>query len=174
MMADWQGVVHTLHPGDVARGERGDRLVTLLGSCIAVVMTDPRRTIGVMCHIVHCTDRTASPRDTSWGDVALIRLYQLLRERGIEPRMCEAYVYGGGNMFPSLVGASNVGSNNALWVLEALDKDGVNVVFSDVGGCAYRRLSWIVGSDVPVVVAVSVQPYPQQQDVEALWPSRCS
>ena len=47
------GLVHVLHPGDVACGERGERFETLLGSCVAIVLTDPRRTIGAMCHIVH-------------------------------------------------------------------------------------------------------------------------
>ena len=42
-----------LAPGDVAIGTRGDRFETLLGSCVAIVLTDPRRTVGAMCHIVH-------------------------------------------------------------------------------------------------------------------------
>jgi chemotaxis protein CheD len=49
--------IYTLHPGDVACGERGDRLETLLGSCVAIILTDPRRTIGAMCHIVHAGQR---------------------------------------------------------------------------------------------------------------------
>jgi chemotaxis protein CheD len=40
MPATLDGVT-TLHPGDVVLGLRGDRLQTLLGSCVAVVLTDP-------------------------------------------------------------------------------------------------------------------------------------
>lgn len=152
-----EGVQHTLHPGDVALGLRGDRYATLLGSCIAVVLTDPRRTVGVMCHIVHTTTQTAAPRDSAWGDAALDRMYALLRERGIEPRLCEAYVYGGGNMFPGLFGGdTHVGSNNARWTLAALAHDGIRVLHSDVGGSSYRKLSWTVGPDAPQAVAVEV------------------
>lgn len=57
--------VHTLHPGDVVCAERGDRLETLLGSCVAIVLTDPRRTIGAMCHIVHCSRALAGAPETS-------------------------------------------------------------------------------------------------------------
>jgi chemotaxis protein CheD len=39
--------VRTLLPGDVAVGARGMRLETLLGSCVAIVLTDPRRTVDV-------------------------------------------------------------------------------------------------------------------------------
>lgn len=146
----------TLHPGDVACGVRGDCFETLLGSCIAVVLTDPRRTVGAMCHIVHSTSGGSAPRDSAWGDVALDLMYDLLRARGITPRLCEAYVYGGGNMFPGLCATEHVGANNARWVLHALALDGVRVLAQDVGGNTYRRLSWTVGAAAPQVTAVAV------------------
>jgi chemotaxis protein CheD len=157
MLSLFEGAPQTLHPGDVACGLRGDRYDTLLGSCIAVVLTDPRRTVGAMCHIVHTTTNTTAARDAAWGDVALDRMYGLLRQRGIAPQLCEAYVYGGGNMFPGLFGGdSHVGSNNARWTLAALAQDGVRVLHSDVGGSSYRKLTWTVGPDAPRAVSVAV------------------
>jgi chemotaxis protein CheD len=152
-------VTHTLHPGDVACGARGDRLVTLLGSCVAVVMTDPRRSVGAMCHIVHASPRegrhaTAAHRDSAWGDVALDVMYEQLRKRGITPQLCEAYVYGGGNMFPGQFSAGHVGDSNARWTLQALAADGVRVLHHDLGGQRYRKLSWTVGPDAPEVTSV--------------------
>ncbi len=156
-MLAFGSVLHTLHPGDLACGSRGDRFATLLGSCIAVVLTDPRRTVGAMCHIVHSTHTAREiPRDTAWGDVALDLMFEQLRERGIAPQLCQAYVYGGGNMFPGQPRASDVGANNARWTLEALALDGIRVLHQDVGGNAYRRLSWTVGPDAPHVTAVAV------------------
>lgn len=146
----------TLYPGDVACGMRGDRFETLLGSCIAVVLTDPRRTVGAMCHIVHSTSAGSTPRDSAWGDVALDLMYDLLRERGITPHLCEAYIYGGGNMFPGLCQGEHVGASNARWVLQALAAGGVRVLLQDVGGNTYRRLSWTVGPDAPQATAVTV------------------
>ncbi|RVT52283.1 chemotaxis protein CheD [Rubrivivax albus] len=152
------GEVLTLHPGDVRLGQRGDRLGTLLGSCIAVVLTDPRRTVGCMCHIVHAPPArpTGSPRDGAWGDVALDTMYTLLLAHGIVPGLCEAYVYGGGNMFPALVGGPHVGEDNAAWVCTALAETGIRVLHQDLGGRSYRRLSWTVGAEDPVVEAVAV------------------
>lgn len=150
-------VTHTLHPGDVACVTRGERLVTLLGSCVAVVMTDPRRTVGAMCHIVHTNTnalQTTTQRDSAWGDVALDVMYGLLRERGITPQLCEAYVYGGGNMFPGQFGAGHVGECNAHWTLQALAADGVRVLHQDLGGHSYRKLAWTVGPGQPEVTAV--------------------
>jgi chemotaxis protein CheD len=148
---------YLLHPGDVACGTRGDHFETLLGSCVAVVLTDPRRTVGAMCHIVHVGEgRDAAARDSSYGNAALDLMYALLRGRGIEPRLCEAYVCGGGNMFPGLFAEGHVGSNNARWTLDALRQDGVRVLQQDLGGNRYRKLSWIVGAEAPRVTAVAV------------------
>ena len=51
-----------LMPGDVAIGQAGDQFKTLLGSCVSVVLTDPRRTVGAMCHIVHVGTPNAEAR----------------------------------------------------------------------------------------------------------------
>jgi chemotaxis protein CheD len=163
----------TLHPGDVACGERGDRLETLLGSCVAVVLTDPRRSVGAMCHIVHARPASRPSGHPAWtgdgvptqpcaqpatahADAALAALYALLRQRGITPGLCEAYVYGGGNMFPDLIQAGHVGDDNVRWVLDALADDGVRVLHADVGGHSYRRLAWTVGPELPQVTAVAI------------------
>ncbi|MDH4390005.1 MAG: chemotaxis protein CheD [Aquabacterium sp.] len=149
--------LHVLHPGDVALGWQGDRLQTLLGSCVAVILTDPRRTVGAMCHIVHCA--APPPHDagnTAYASAAFARMHLLLRGCGIEPYLCEAHVYGGGNMFPGLSAPGHVGDANARWVMDALAHDGVRVLNQDLGGNAYRRLSWVVGQDMPQVTAVAV------------------
>jgi chemotaxis protein CheD len=155
--AEPRSVLHTLHPGDVVCADRGDRLETLLGSCVAIVLTDPRRTLGAMCHIVHASRALSGTVATSaFANVALDTMYAKLRARGIDPRQCEAYVYGGGNMFPDLFKTTHVGESNSRWALGALAQDGVRVLFHDLGGHAYRRLSWTVGPEAPQVTAVPV------------------
>jgi chemotaxis protein CheD len=149
--------VHTVNPGDVVLGGQGDRMVTLLGSCIAVVLTDPRRTVGAMCHIVHTGEvRSGKLVGGSHGSVASDLMFKILGDHGIDARQCHAYVYGGGNMFPALVTESHVGERNADWVRDELAACGIQVLHEDVGGAAYRRLSWTVGPQAPEVVAVTV------------------
>ena len=151
------GVLHVLNPGDVAIGTRDDRLETLLGSCIAVVLTDPRRTVGAMCHIVHGRPAPAAERqNAAYADVALERMFALLRARGITPGLCEAYVYGGGNMFPQVFRNAHVGDCNASWALQGLATAGIRVLARDTGGQVYRRVAWTIGPVSPAVCAVSV------------------
>lgn len=148
--------VHVLHPGDVAVGERGDHLETLLGSCVAVILTDPRRTVAAMCHIVHSGPTPSGGETTAHAEPAMEAMFGLLVGYGIDPLKCEAYVFGGGNMFPSLFKRSHVGESNAQWALDILADLGIQLITHDVGGTTYRRISWTVGQGAPQVVAVEV------------------
>lgn len=149
--------VQILNPGDVACVQWGDRLETLLGSCVAVVLTDPRRTIGAMCHIVHVSP-SARQQEKAGADAAgaFAGMFKLLRERGIDPKQCVAYVYGGGNLFPDVPTNLDVGQRNAAWVLDELNRCGIQVLEQNLGGFAYRRLRWTVGPAPPEVTVVSV------------------
>jgi len=154
-----------LMPGDVADGVAGDQFKTLLGSCVSIILTDPRRTVAAMCHIVHVgTPNAANANNAAYGCIALEDMHRRLQRRGVTTRMCEAYVYGGGNMFAQLFGARNIGMTNAEWVLDALEREGIRVVDQQVGGNSYRKVAWTVGPEVPTVEAVLVV----EQDSRAL------
>lgn len=149
--------VRTLHPGDVAVARRGERLATLLGSCVAIVLTDPRRTVGAMCHVVSTRYAPGERRhSTAFGDAAMLQMQASLRAHGMEPRLCEAFAYGGGNMFCGRGGEMAVGMKNANWALDALDALGVHLLAHDLGGAGYRKLAWTVGPGVPEVTTVAV------------------
>lgn len=144
-----------LLPGHVALGLAGDQLKTLLGSCVSVILTDPRRTVGVMCHIVHVGQpNAANVHNTAYGEVAMQAMFDELVGVGIPAQRCHAYVYGGGNMFPHMFSANHVGAKNSDWVLDYLHDCGINVVEHDVGGSTYRKVAWTVGRAEPVVEAV--------------------
>ena len=152
-----------LHPGDVVLGQRGAQLSTLLGSCVAIILVDPRRTVGVMSHVVYVRhegrtreDEAAAPKACTQGQVALLRMTALLQAQGIDARQCQAYVYGGGNMFPGVYTHDNVGDSNVRWALQALAALGIELLHHDVGGTVYRKLSWTVGPEQPQVVSVPI------------------
>lgn len=147
-----------LMPGDVALGCAGDELRTLLGSCVSVILTDPRRTVGAMCHIVHVgTPNAANRHNCAYGEVAMHDMFGRLQGVGIPAQRCQAYVYGGGNMFPGIVNGPSVGDRNAQWVLDYLGDHGIEVVAYSLGGTSYRKLSWVVGVAEPQVENVSIE-----------------
>jgi chemotaxis protein CheD len=147
--------VFELMPGQVALGYAGDQLKTLLGSCVSVILTDPRRTVGVMCHIVHVGHPNAENKNnTAFGSVAMADMTRRLYAIGFSPRSCEAYVVGGGNMFPKLVTRHHVGLNNIDWVMGYLEHHKIRVLKEDLGGQGYRKLTWTIGPMEPVVETV--------------------
>ncbi len=145
-----------LMPGDVAVGLAGDQLKTLLGSCVSVILTDPHRTVGAMCHIVHASKpNTSNTRNTAYAEPAFKELFARLSSLGINPALCQAYVFGGGNMFPHLFTEHHVGARNIEWVLNFLAAKSIPVVGQDLGGDAYRVVTWTVGRTEPSVSMTS-------------------
>jgi len=150
--------VQELMPGDVALGLNGDQLKTLLGSCVTVILTDPRRTVGAMCHIVHVSKPSVSNKhNAAYGVVAMHEMFRLLGTVGIVPTLCHAFVYGGGNMFPHLVTSDNVGAKNGRWVMRFLHDHGIRVIEDSLEGAGYRKVSWTVGHGDPFVEMVLIQ-----------------
>lgn len=147
-----------LMPGDVADGLAGAQFKTLLGSCVSVILTDPRRTLAAMCHIVHVgTPNAANQHNTAYGSVALDDMRGRLQRRGVAAHRCDAYVFGGGNLFPQVYGERNVGNTNSRWVLNALAEQGIRVVDQQLGGNGYRKVTWTVGPSEPLVETVLVE-----------------
>ena len=144
--------IFELMPGDVALGLAGDHLKTLLGSCVSVILTDPRRTVAVMCHIVHAGQpNAANANNTAYAVVAMEKMFDELTAVGVIPTRCEAYVFGGGNMFPALFAKRHIGQNNVQWVLDYLHDRGMPVVDHCLAGSGYRKVSWTVGPAEPIV-----------------------
>ena len=157
MNLETTSALHVLHPGDVVCVERNDQVDTLLGSCVAIILTDPRRTIAAMCHLVHASPGSVrAPDNGAYAEVALGMMFRLLRQRGINPTLCDAYVYGGGNMFPNQPAQVDVGAKNAQWAVCALEEAGIRLVDQQLGGNVYRRMRWTVGHQLPQVRAVQV------------------
>jgi chemotaxis protein CheD len=143
---------YELMPGDTVLALAGDTMKTLLGSCVAVILTDPRRTVATMCHIVHVGQPNAeNAANTAYGICAMEEMFTRLRQIGVTHRYCHAYVYGGGNMFPHLFTQRHVGTSNIDWVLDYLRAHHISVVQQCLGGNGYRKIAWTVGPTEPSV-----------------------
>ncbi len=150
-----------LMPGDVALARRGERLKTLLGSCVAVILTDPHRTVATMCHIVHSSrPNSANLHNTAYGSCAMDDMFHRLRRVGLAPTLCHAYAYGGGDMFPHLGGQVTVGERNARWVTDFLAAHNIELLDHSLGGTHYRKVAWTVGPQEPELVLTPVDMEP--------------
>jgi chemotaxis protein CheD len=151
------GRIIELLPGEVGIGFIGDQFKTLLGSCVSVILTDPKRTLATMCHIVHVGQPNAENKNnTTYGVNAMREMFRNLVSVGISPKLCQAFVFGGGNMFPAMVTQDNVGAKNSRWVMNFLTEQGIAVVAHSLEGSGYRKITWTVGPEDPVAEMVPV------------------
>ena len=109
-----------------------------------------------MCHIVHSGNPSpANQGNTAYAVCAMEQMFALLRSVGITPQLCQAFVFGGGNMFPGLFSSKHVGASNIEWIDAFLDEHGIDVVDGSTGGNCYRKIDWTVGLDAICVECAS-------------------
>jgi len=135
-----------LYPGMLFAEQGEHEVSTVLGSCVAVCLWDPRRRVGGMNHFLLPLwngEGLASPR---YGNVAIGKLVERLRELGCQPRALQAKVFGGGTVSPSGAGLWNIGERNAIVALDLLAEAGIPVVGRDLGGSQSRRIRFLTST----------------------------
>ncbi len=125
-----------LMPGELFFGEKIPCLRTLLGSCVAVTLWNPKRRIGGMCHFLlpGRTRPANAPRDGKYGDEAIAMMVDAIRRAGTRPQDYEAHLYGGADTMPDIERAMRyVGERNIETGWRLIDQFGFNLVGVDVG-----------------------------------------
>jgi chemotaxis protein CheD len=115
-------------------------ITTILGSCVAVCMWDPRCGVGGMNHFMlplPAAGAAASPR---FGNVAMEELVTRLRAAGARLPFLRARVYGGACMFPGMRSTKHLGTQNSDLALEFLTARHIEIVHVDVGGNRGRKV----------------------------------
>jgi chemotaxis protein CheD len=135
-----------LLPGELFVADAGYQIRTILGSCVSITLWHPRLHIGGMSHFLLPTRGASStaPKelDGHYGDEALELMFRDLRANGVEPRQCEAKIFGGGNMFPGRmkVEGQHVGRRNGEAARELLAQHSIPVVKESLFGVGHRQI----------------------------------
>jgi chemotaxis protein CheD len=123
--------------GYISRAPR--RLLTLLGSCVAVCLYDPAAGVGGMNHFM-LPQRSANvplPDDGRYGDDALSWLMHGVVRLGADKQRLRAKVFGGARA----MGPSNgVGLDNINFARRFLEKNRIQIVAEEVGKRVSRQI----------------------------------
>ncbi len=117
-----------------------------LGSCVAVVLLDPRtRTVG-MVHIAlpesSINPQRGRERPGYFADLALPALLQEMSKLGCNPKGTGLFVkLAGGASIMAQNEAFNIGKRNIAAVKELISQMGLHLVGEDVGGTISRTVS---------------------------------
>ena len=117
-------------------------LVTVLGSCVAACIRDPRVGVGGMNHFMLPDARDGDgvlSSSARYGSYAMELLINELLKLGARRNGLEAKVFGGGNVLPGLT-LSNVGERNAAFVLDYLQTERISIAARDLGGPYPRKV----------------------------------
>ncbi len=153
-----------LLPGDYFVGGAGQRVRTLLGSCVSIALWDPVRRIGAMSHCLLTGRRGGGRPDARYCEDALALMLAELAALGAAPGDLQAKVFGGGNMFPALVGRDgDVGRRNGEVACALLAAAGIPVLSQSLYGIGHRRIQFDLANgdvwsrqDKPTNVAAGV------------------
>jgi chemotaxis protein CheD len=86
--------------------------------------------------------------DGRYADEALLLMLKDLKAAGVNPKQCQAKVFGGGNMFPghTRAGDMTVGLRNGEAAGALLQRHGIEVVTASLYGSGHRQVVFNVSN----------------------------
>lgn len=123
-------------PGEYYVTDEDMIVSTVLGSCVAVCLTDPGRRIAGMNHFLLPEGGGATGR---YGVYAMELLINGLMKAGARRHMLEAKVFGGAAVIRGAT-AIQIGQRNVAFVDAFLEREGIRVAARDVLGSDARKV----------------------------------
>ena len=133
-----------VYPGEFhVATKKDERLVTVLGSCVAACIRDPITGVGGMNHFMLPENEAGQwggeLMSTRFGNHAMEKLINELIKLGVPRERMEIKVFGGGNVIDS---AQAIGSKNGEFILRYLRDEGLKCTAQDLGGDYPRRIEY--------------------------------
>lgn len=143
----------------IGHGRDGEEWVIYgLGSCVGLILADPRNRRAAMAHIVLPQSPTAHPlQPAKYANTGIAYLLSGLKRLGSVQSALIAYVVGGARML-QLKSFGDIGERNVERVQQSLADLGIPIVGQDVGGTSGRTLRWDNGKGVATVTRVGNDP----------------
>ncbi len=137
-------------PGDYYVTASDELIATVLGSCVSACIRDPVIGLGGLNHfMLPGAERpgqwaqTGVDRAHRYGAVAMEHMINDLLKQGGQRERLEAKLVGGGRV---LGGVADIGARNIAFAQEYLNREGLRLVGSDLGGVHPRRVFYEVSS----------------------------
>lgn len=131
---------HFLYPAALFASQKPFQINTILGSCVAVCLYDPKLKVGGMCHYMLPLwngNGLASPK---YGNIAIERLLEKMKSFGASNGSVKAKIFGGGEVIESSMPQFHIGKRNIELAREMLEELKIPIVSSSVGGKLGRKI----------------------------------
>ncbi len=144
-----------LRPGEIFISDRPTIVKTVLGSCISVTMFNSRLRLGAICHgmLPECGEMSGSNCACLTGfrhvDCSVRKMLEELHSSGILNDEIECKMFGGSDMFKTILGKPNpinVGEQNIIAAYKIMYESNLRLAASDTGGSRGRQIIFIPNS----------------------------
>jgi len=140
---DFERIARNINPGGWAI-EVERPIATLLGSCVAVCLYDPKLNIGGMNHFLLPSRSSGVNDDIDIilnGDYSMEVLVNGLLNKGARKSRLIAKAFGGGTIISSI--KMDIGGRNSAFAREWLERESIPLVASDFNGPWSRKVVFI-------------------------------
>lgn len=129
-------------PGECQASAGPLRLLTILGSCVAVCLYDPVRGVGGLNHfLLPGMAPVTEPNPLRWGQPSVTALFERVLALGANARFLEAKLFGGAQIGQRPRAASFcIGDRNVDFARAELQRRGVVIRNQSVGGNRGRKI----------------------------------
>ncbi len=143
---EFERIAKNIHPGGWAI-ESDRPIATLLGSCVAVCLFDPKLKLGGMNHFLLPSSTGAGNSDIDVilnGDYSMEVLVNGLLGKGAKKARLIAKAFGGGTIISHI--KTEIGERNSAFAQEWLRCEGIPLVASDFNGPWSRKVVFVPNS----------------------------
>lgn len=113
------------------------KVITVLGSCIAVCLYDPILKIGGINHFMLPLWNGIELASPKYGNIAIEKLIEKLNSLGSKTSQLEAKIFGGANQVSTIL---NIGERNILVAKQLLSEHKIPIKAENVGGTKGRKI----------------------------------
>lgn len=147
MIAGWKHLpIIYLHTGEVHISEKPEIVSTILGSCVSVILYNPRLKISAISHSLmpSCKNDGTTCLKCDQGykyvDCAIVRMLSELEKWKIKKHEIDVKIFGGADVLGREKREDSIGKQNIIAAIQTLNREKVKILSSDIGGSKGRKL----------------------------------
>jgi chemotaxis protein CheD len=145
-MNDFRRSDYYLHPSSLYVSKDLHWVTTVLGSCVSVCFSDPKKNIGGINHYMlpyWNGDGLESPK---YGNVAILQLLNKMLDFGVKKEDIVCKIFGGAEMLGEQYSIYNVGQRNIELAFRMVSELGISITSSSTGGRVGRKIHFNTGT----------------------------
>lgn len=130
-----------IHVGQLYVTSEPTQIITVLGSCVAVCLYDPKSMVAGMNHYLLPQWSGDGLKSLKYGNVSIVKLIEEMQNCGAKKADIVAKVFGGANMHNQLNEKMMIGKKNAIIAEQILQEHNIPILAYDLGGNQGRRIA---------------------------------